>query len=417
VTSIGSPAGTTTYAYDNNGNLTSSGNGTATTTYSYDYANRLTSVFAGGATTTYGYDAFGNRVLQTGTSTTYIYPSKWYSIASSTVTGAKYSTTTEYVFNGDTLIATIDQQLAAGVATGTSKTRYVHPDHLGSTNAVTDENGNLVQTLDFYPYGGTRIFVSTSTNEKRKYIGQFFDDSGLDYLNARYYSSDRGQFITEDPSFLSVGDPNQVKQVTGRDQQAFLADPQLANSYNYGRDNPITNKDPQGNIGAAPAGAALLFPEIGLSFIAPEVGVPLGIATAIMIRNGTGADSAQKAQNCNNNRGGRTIFMPFNQQGREAPPSNKDPDNPFGGWQIAIGVGTIAAADYIKQVEESPTNRIVPTSQWRPIPSIPIQGSTQKTYQQCRPSMLGLRPFARKSIKFRQKLTRFNSQHLLRNEI
>jgi hypothetical protein len=52
-------------------------------------------------TTTYGYDAFGARVLQIGTSTTTLYPFKWYSIASSTATGAKYSTTTEYVWNGD----------------------------------------------------------------------------------------------------------------------------------------------------------------------------------------------------------------------------------------------------------------------------------------------------------------------------
>src|SRR2546427_4383610 len=100
VTSIGNGLSTTTYAYDNNGNLTSAGTGTATTTYTYDYANRLTALFSLGATTTYGYDAFGARVLQTGTSTTYIYPSKFYSIASSTGTGAKYSTTTEYVFNG-----------------------------------------------------------------------------------------------------------------------------------------------------------------------------------------------------------------------------------------------------------------------------------------------------------------------------
>src|SRR5215475_4138421 len=123
VTSIGDGRSTTTYAYDNNGNLTSAGNGTATTTYTYDYANRLTALNAGGATTTYGYDAFGQRVLQTGTSTTYIYANKWYSIASSTVTGAKFATTTSYVFNGDTLLATVDQQTASGVATGTAKTR------------------------------------------------------------------------------------------------------------------------------------------------------------------------------------------------------------------------------------------------------------------------------------------------------
>jgi RHS repeat-associated protein len=128
-----------------------------------------------------------------------------------------------------------------------------------SVASSTDETGTVVQTLDYYPYGGTRISNSTSTNEKRKFIGQFSDDSGLSYLNARYYESTRGQFISQDPSFLSVGDPNQVKQVTGRDQQTFLADPQLANSYNYGRDNPITNKDPNGNspliLGGAIAGS------------------------------------------------------------------------------------------------------------------------------------------------------------------
>jgi hypothetical protein len=56
-------------------------------------------------------------VLQTGTSTTYLYPFKWYSVASSTGTGAKYATTTDYVFNGDSLVATVDQQAASGNAT------------------------------------------------------------------------------------------------------------------------------------------------------------------------------------------------------------------------------------------------------------------------------------------------------------
>jgi hypothetical protein len=55
-------------------------------------------------------------VLQTGTTTTYLYPFKWYSIASSTGTGAKFATTTDYVFNGDSLVATVDQQTASGNA-------------------------------------------------------------------------------------------------------------------------------------------------------------------------------------------------------------------------------------------------------------------------------------------------------------
>ena len=91
----------------------------------------------------------------------------------------------------------------------------------------------LVQTTDYYPYGGTRISVATSTNEKRKFIGQFRDDSGLDYLNARYYSSDRGQFISQDPMFWLM-------------PKSLLEDPQQLNSYNYGRNNPITRSDPTG---------------------------------------------------------------------------------------------------------------------------------------------------------------------------
>jgi uncharacterized protein RhaS with RHS repeats len=129
---------TSTFSYDNDGNLTQKTIDGTTTTYVYDYANRLTALGVSGATTTYGYDAFGTRVLQTGTTTTTIYPFKWYSVASSTGSGAKYATTTDYVFNGDTLLSTVDQQTASGVATGTAKTRYVHPDHHGSTNVVTE---------------------------------------------------------------------------------------------------------------------------------------------------------------------------------------------------------------------------------------------------------------------------------------
>jgi uncharacterized protein RhaS with RHS repeats len=97
-------------------------------------------------------------------------------------------------------VATIDQETASGNATGTAKTRYIHPDHLGSTNVVTDESGTVAQTLDYYPYGATRI--STGQNAaRRQYIGQFADQSTLDYLNARYYDSSRGQFLTQDRLF------------------------------------------------------------------------------------------------------------------------------------------------------------------------------------------------------------------------
>jgi RHS repeat-associated protein len=102
--------------------------------------------------------------------------------------------------------------------------------------------------LDFYPYGATRISSATSTNERRKYIGQFSDDSCLSYLNARYYNPSQSQFLSQDPVFLATGDSNKVQQITQKEQNQLLADLQAGNAYSYGRDNPIVNKDASGLI-------------------------------------------------------------------------------------------------------------------------------------------------------------------------
>jgi YD repeat-containing protein len=74
------------HAYDRKGNVTE----VATTTfYTYDFDNRLTqsSIWNGTATTTttYAYDPFGNRISQTASTTTTLYPSKYYSITTTTI--------------------------------------------------------------------------------------------------------------------------------------------------------------------------------------------------------------------------------------------------------------------------------------------------------------------------------------------
>ena len=57
---------TTTFTYDNNGNVTQKTVDGTTTTYVYDYANRLSALGVGGATTTYAYDwALGESGLLT----------------------------------------------------------------------------------------------------------------------------------------------------------------------------------------------------------------------------------------------------------------------------------------------------------------------------------------------------------------
>jgi RHS repeat-associated protein len=231
--------------------MTSAGNGTATTSYSYDYANRLIAILYNNATTSqYGYDAFGARVYQISASTsvaTTTYPFKFFSIASTTNSSNNFATSTEYAFNGDSLLATVDQAFKNGAATGTAQTSYIHPDHLGSTNVITNASGTVIFTKDYYPYGSERI-SSGSASLKRGYIDQFSDTSGLLYLQARYADPSRGQFLSEDSTFLALGNQDQLKQLSQQEQQEFLSDPQQLNSYSYGQDNPITRKDPTGNL-------------------------------------------------------------------------------------------------------------------------------------------------------------------------
>jgi len=138
------------------------------------------------------------------------------------------------------------------IATGYSTTTYTY-----------DNNGNIAQWFDHAPYGSVLASTNTGTTKAaRQYIGQFSDDSGLSYLNARYYQSTRGQFLSQDPVFLAIENPNQIKQLAQEAQNQLLIDPQLLNGYSYGRNNPIILKDPAGNqaetIGTA-AGVLLVW--------------------------------------------------------------------------------------------------------------------------------------------------------------
>jgi YD repeat-containing protein len=171
-TQIANGISTTTYGYDNNGNLTSAG----TSTFSWDYNNRMTQAVTQGSTSTYSYDYAGNRVSQVNGNSTTIYPNRYFSVTSSVSGATTTATTTVYVWNGDTLIATIDQVTVNGTNSGASSTRYIHPDNLGSTNIVTDESGNIVADYETYPYGETRLNQTTyPTKENRRNIMNGFE--------------------------------------------------------------------------------------------------------------------------------------------------------------------------------------------------------------------------------------------------
>jgi len=149
-----------------------------------------------------------------------------------------------------------------------------------------------VQTLDYYPFGDERISTGSNTTD-RHFIGERFDEeTSLNYLNARYYESARGQFLSQDPTFLAIGSPQLTEILTRasglshssfrsgsigakiaqerdrRIQQEFLSDPQLLNSYSYARNNPLRYSDPTGEIAFIP-----LIGYILLAYSAAEIGI------------------------------------------------------------------------------------------------------------------------------------------------
>ena len=136
-------------------------------------------------------------------------------------------------------------------ATGNGKiTHTIHTDHLGGTNVITDQGGEVSEVTDYYPYGALRIDDQAgSFTEQRKYIGEEYDAGvGLNYLNARHYDGARGQFLSQDPAHLYVGDPTFMQRFGGRKLETHLSDPQQLNSYNYARNNPLLHKDPSGRL-------------------------------------------------------------------------------------------------------------------------------------------------------------------------
>jgi RHS repeat-associated protein len=210
----------TTLTYDNNGNLRTM----ASTTYTYAY-NNLLSAITTTATTTYRYDHQGSRTQKITPTLTTTYISPAYEVTA--------TTSTLHLYNGDTLITSFNTQGAT--TTGT----FVHPDHLGSTNVTTGDQGHLTNFYSYTPYGAHRTATTTASStytELNQFIGQDYDpESTLSYLNARYYDSGRGQFTNQDPMHWTL-------------PVNLIIDPQLQNSYGYGRNNPIVYKDANGEL-------------------------------------------------------------------------------------------------------------------------------------------------------------------------
>lgn len=204
--------GSRTFTYDLNGNMTSDG----IRTYAWDGANRLATVTKGADTVSFDYAADGARVKKESTAgTSVLYPNASVEIDLAAPGGAEVI---RYPHP--------DIKIAQKLDTGATTTHYLHRDHLASVRAVTDAAGGIVEQTDYSAYG---VSLNGSVQTERNYIGERRDpETGLMYLNARYYDPSLGRFISPDS-----WDPLQAGAGTNR--------------YAYAENDPINKVDATGH--------------------------------------------------------------------------------------------------------------------------------------------------------------------------
>jgi RHS repeat-associated protein len=218
------------YSYDQNGNLLSGG-GRALV---WDHHNRVLRAAQGGVSESYLYDADGIRVqrLRQGVRTTY---------ALGAVEHTSAATRVYYPFGSQTV----------GVRVVGGAMSYIYPDHLGSIGVTTDPAGVVTSRQEYDPWGSVR-WTSGTVATARGYTGQYRDDTGLLYYNARYYDPGLGRFISADTIVpgsgpLTVAPNDSVAASSWAAGGGGPANPQDLNRYSYGLNNPVKHTDPTGH--------------------------------------------------------------------------------------------------------------------------------------------------------------------------
>jgi RHS repeat-associated protein len=232
------PLNTTTYGYDQAGNLTSIArpkageNPAINQTLAYDATGLLTAKTVGEATKHLAWDASTGLPLL--------------------LNDGEFS----YVYGpGGLPIEQINSK---------EEPTYLHHDQLGSTRLITGSGGATSATASYTPYGSLEGSTGTATTPLG-FAGQLTDaETGLQYLRARFYEPQTGQFLSRDPLVWMTRAP-----------------------YEYAGSNPLTYIDPTGleAVAETAGGAGLVC--VGTAEVPGVDAVTCG--TAITLGVGAGA--------------------------------------------------------------------------------------------------------------------------------
>jgi RHS repeat-associated protein len=110
----------------------------------------------------------------------------------------------------------------------TDTVTYVYTDPQGTPLVKADAQGNVIARYDYTPYGNAVTSLGSPPNGSG-YTGHVNDpETGLVYMQQRYYDPAVGRFLSRDPLSPVVGNLYNF------------------NRYGYANNNPIVNVDPDG---------------------------------------------------------------------------------------------------------------------------------------------------------------------------
>jgi RHS repeat-associated protein len=207
------------YDYDNNGNLVGIADGVLSTSFAYDALNRLAEMQTPTDAYYYLYNGLGQRVSRAvnGTPTWYVIDPNGHLPQVLAETDEAGNPAAFYVYDRTGLVAMISAE---------GNTYFYHYDGLGSTVAITDGSGQVVNSYAYTPYGRV-VRHQESVANPFTYVGRYGvaeEGNGLYFMRARYYDAEMGRFTTKDP-MLPWG---------------------WMSPYVYVRSNPINKLDPLG---------------------------------------------------------------------------------------------------------------------------------------------------------------------------
>ena len=219
--------------------------------YVWDEENRLERTVDGSLTVDYRYGADGQRAVKYSSRGESLYfDSMWQ--AQTDYPSLRQS---KHVYVGSTRVATrlnIQGQLDVGYET--VNTYYYHPDHLGSSQLVSDYQGKEYERVEYTPYGESWIEKGSDSRELLpfKFTGKEQDsETGLYYYGARYLNPRTSRWVSADPA---LGDylPEAPVDDAARQRNGNLPGmggvymPVNLAGYTYAANNPVKYVDPTG---------------------------------------------------------------------------------------------------------------------------------------------------------------------------